>query len=191
MSSSHPRRALSGTALAVLTVLGCVSCRDDSPSSGATTASSVAHIESVAQLPDPCTLVDAVSVDDLLGFAAAPQPSEPVIVDGKEKLFRTCMWGSTDDPSGAVGIQIGVPDSDGVDVIARRARALDPALESSIGTDGKQTMFVGELPTGGGLGTSIYFRHSGYSVLIGLTGAAATMRAAESLALQVISTLDG
>jgi len=190
------RLARLGTAATVLGVLACSACEVGPASSSGPSLSTAATggqgqlgITKIAQLPDPCKLVPTASIGKLIQAAVKPVPGEPHSENGAELLFRTCTWGDTNLPAGAIGIQIGVPDKTGHDVVANRSLAMDPALDTSVGNRGKETMNLGELPTGGGKGATIFFHHGGYSVMIGHVGPGASLGSVEDLATVVIAEL--
>jgi hypothetical protein len=189
--ATRPRiRTVLFTSWALLGVAGCSSSGDAAPTIETAAVAQQIGIFDPDQLPDPCTLVGTESIGTLIAAPVSPVANEPAIVDGEPLLFRTCMWGDTESGFGAIGIQIGVPDLGGRDVVANRSSAMDPALSTSIGQDGKETMNLGELPTGGGRGATIFFRHNGYSVLIGHVGPGSSLETVENLALEAITALD-
>jgi hypothetical protein len=167
---------------------GAPSVGADQASSTVATASLVTALD---QIPDPCTLLSTDSLSTLIDDLGPLQRNAPALEDGEPLLFRTCSWGDPDDhAAGAIGVQIGVPTASGHDVVFNRSTALDPALASKLGEDGKEAMFVGELPTGGGLGSSIYLRHRGWSILIGHVGETARLATVQALAVEVMAALD-
>lgn len=177
-------------ATTLVTLAGCSS--GDSAEPSAQTAAGVQQtgIFEPSQLPDPCLLIGNETIGTMIKAPVSPVANDPMVVDGEALLIRTCMWGDTEAGFGAIGIQIGVPDLSGRDVVANRSRAMDPALDTSVGEDGKETMNLGELPTGGGRGATIYFKHNGYSLLVGHVGPGATLDSVEKLANEVIASLD-
>lgn len=161
------------------------------PSASTTSTRAATGDISLADLPDPCTLVSRATLDDALYEPGDGTRNAPATDDGEQLLFRTCTWGDVDDPvTGAIGVQIGTPTVSGHDVVANRANALDPALATDIGTDGKETMLLGAMPTGGAKGSTIFFRHDGWSVMIGHIGRDARLATVEALAREVIAALD-
>ena len=185
--------ALTLVAVACSVLGACQSSSASSSGSGAAATTKPAPqfgISSPAQLPDPCKLVAPASVFSALGAKASPTAGAPLTDEGRTLLIRTCTWGDINGPNGAVGIQVGVPDATGHDVVANRTRALDPALNTAIGDDGKETMNVGEMPTGGARGSTIFFHHIGYSVMIGHVGTGANMASVETLGKEAIAKLD-
>lgn len=164
----------------------------------ATAAASVVTFEpnrlgivSSDQLPDPCALLGTDVLAEYFPTAVGPTAMDGETYDGVPLLFRTCQWGDTNGPDGAIGVQIGVANSVGRDVVYNRSTAMDPALSVSIGEDGRETMYLGELPTGGGKGSTIFFRTQGYSVLVGHVGPGASLDSVEVLGAAVLAGLGG
>ncbi len=83
-----------------------------------------------------------------------------------------------------------MPTASGHDVVANRSTALDPALATDIGSDGKETMLLGAMPTGGAKGSTVFFRHDGWSVMIGHIGDGARLATVEAIAREVIAAID-
>lgn len=148
-------------------------------------------ITTADQLPNPCALVSAETVSELLGSNLTGVPADGTEYDGVAMLFRTCQWGATDGPDGAIGVQIGVPNEAGRDVVYNRSTVMDPALDVSIGEDGRENLYMGELPTGGAKGSTIFFRTQGYSVLIGHVGPGAALESVEQLGTEALTALGG
>jgi hypothetical protein len=171
-----------------------LSCAGDAAPGADTTAAATpvtSPITAVDQIPDPCTLVASESLSAHITDLDPMQRNSPAFENGQPLLFRTCAWGDPNDPdAGAIGVQIGVATASGHDVVFNRSTALDPALTSSLGEDGKESMFVGEMPTGAAKGSTIFLRHRGWSILIGHVGSAARLATVQALALDVMATLD-
>ncbi len=194
MSSVSSRWSLLLAMLTVATLAaGCSTTADGAGESLADARRSTPNglgIDGPDQLPDPCALLGEATVGGLIGDGTVPTEGDGGEFEGRQLLFRTCLWGEENRPEGAIGVQIGVADADGRDVVANRSIGLEPSLETSIGTDGKEAMYVGMLPTGGTLGSTIYFRHAGYSVMIGHVGPGAAPGTVETLATDLIAALD-
>lgn len=186
---------------AVLAVVALSACELGIPESTTTTDSATASrpdvtfppnqlgITSADQLPDPCTLLSATTISGYLGPNRAGEATVGAEYDGLPMLFRTCQWGDTNGPDGAIGVQIGVANEAGRDVVYNRSTVMDPALVVSIGEDGRETLYMGELPTGGAKGATIFFRTQGYSLLIGHVGPGAALDTVELLGTEVLNAL--
>jgi hypothetical protein len=192
--SARRRRTLvtMGVALALVLPVGCGG--DDGADSADPAAAAeeiTSRVTALDQIPDPCTLVARESLSALITDLDPLQRNPPAFENGEPLLFRTCAWGNPDDPeAGAIGVQIGVPTASGHDVVFNRSTVLDPALSSSLGEDGKEAMFVGEMPTGGAKGSTIFLRHRGWSILIGHVGVTARLSTVQGLAVEVMALLD-
>jgi hypothetical protein len=145
-------------------------------------------ISAAEQLPDSCALVPIETLAGLMPNIGEGVEEIGTEHDGSPLLYRACTYG---DPvgDGAIGIQIGVANGDGWDFVYNRSTVMDPALASSIGQDGRGSMNIGILPTGGGRGASLFFHIAGYSILIGHTGTGATLDSVGEMAEILIANL--
>ncbi|MEZ5215826.1 MAG: hypothetical protein R2715_04315 [Ilumatobacteraceae bacterium] len=139
-------------------------------------------VSTAEDLPAACGLIDRDLALSLVPSTAIPVEQLGDSTGDEPLLYRTCVIGFPTDRRGAVGLQISVPNDFGRDVVSNREQVMEPALASSIGQNGRSSMNLAIMPTGGARGATVYFQHGGYSVMVAVVGPAASLGAAEDLA---------
>lgn len=171
--------------MATALVLGaCSSTVPDKPA-----ARTVAKTKSADAVPDACDLIPARQLTTVLGGTPAGDGRE--LENDGTVYGRTCLWGEATSDTGAVGVQVGVADEDGHDMVFNRSVALEPSFVVSAVPGGIGAMHVAVLPVGGTTGATVFFQVRDMSVMVAVTGPNGSLETAEALAVTVRENLLG
>lgn len=170
-------------AAAALVLLGaCASSVVDAPVRRTVAPSRTADV-----VPDACDLIPTRQLTSVLGDAPAGDGRE---LENEGTVYgRTCLWGEPTGESGAIGVQVGVADEDGHDMVFNRSVALEPSLVISAVPGGIGAMHVAVLPVGGMKGATVFFQVRDMSVMVAVTGPNGSLETAQGLAVTVRENL--
>ena len=120
--------------------------------------------DTTATPPDPCGLVTDEAASALVGEAVTGVPAP---VNGAP--YAVCQWGELFKGK-VLAVQVAGQKDTIRPLQLLVSASTNSAQPSSVGTDGQYLPDIGYVYGGGGVGSSVIFRHGEWDVLVGLTG---------------------